>query len=112
QVMAGMGRKAEDLEAVMADVQKSDPRTISTAFYELLTLDLRPQLAQIHAPLLVIAAGDSSTHATITPQVWHAQLDAVPHVDLQVVEGAKHFVMLDAPDKFYALVDGFLAKAP
>ncbi len=39
---------------------------------------------------------------------WHAQTDAVPHEQLVCVDGAKHFVMLDQPDRFYALLDDFL----
>ncbi len=110
QFMTSMITKPDDLEHVMVDVEKSDPTTIGQAFYDLFTLDLRPQLATIKVPLLIIAAGDNGEHSDTTPALWHKQIDAVPHVDLQVVAGAKHFVMLDTPDAFYSLVDGFLAK--
>ncbi len=112
QFMTSMITKPADLDRVMVDVEKSDPTTIGQAFYDLFTLDLRPQLAMIKVPLLIVAAGDNGEHSDMTPALWHKQIDAIPHVDLQVVPGAKHFVMLDAPDAFYALVDGFLAKAP
>ncbi len=111
QFMTSMITKPDDLDHTMVDVEKSDPTTIGQAFYDLFTLDLRPQLATIKVPLLVVAAGDNGEHSDTTPALWHKQLDAVPHVDLHVVAGAKHFVMLDTPDEFYSLVDGFLAKA-
>jgi pimeloyl-ACP methyl ester carboxylesterase len=41
---------------------------------------------------------------------WHAQVDAIPHVDLEFVGGAKHFVMLDQPEVFDGLLDKALAK--
>ena len=112
QFMTSMITSPKDLENVMVDVEKSDAATIGQAFYDLFTLDLRPQLATIKVPLLVVAAGDNGEHSDTTPAAWHKQIDAIPHVDLEVVASAKHFVMLDTPDRFYALVDGFLAKAP
>ena len=47
-----------------------------------------------------------------TIEELHKKLnDAIPHHDLQIVAGAKHFVMLDKPDEFYALVDKALTPA-
>jgi pimeloyl-ACP methyl ester carboxylesterase len=68
--------------------------------------DLRADLSKIAVPVLIVGAGDShgAPHEAIEA-VWHTQIDAIPHHDLKIVDGAKHFVMLDKPDAFYALLD-------
>jgi pimeloyl-ACP methyl ester carboxylesterase len=85
---------------------KSDQTTVANAFAELMSKDLRGDLGKITVPVLIVAAGDSQGEPRDKLEaVWHAQVDAIPHHDLQIVDGAKHFVMIDKPDAFYALVD-------
>jgi N-formylmaleamate deformylase len=108
--MKDMVTKPADLDRVMVAVAKSDPSTVATAFEELFTTDLRPKASAISVPVLIVAAGDNrgATRAQVE-DTWHKQIDAIPHHQLEVVDGAKHFVMLDQPDAFYKLLDGFLA---
>jgi pimeloyl-ACP methyl ester carboxylesterase len=99
----------QKLAMIEAAGDKSDQTTVANAFAELLGKDLRPDLGKITVPVLIVAAGDSHGQPKEKLEaVWHAQIDAIPHHDLQIVEGAKHFVMLDKPDEFYALVDNAL----
>jgi pimeloyl-ACP methyl ester carboxylesterase len=85
---------------------KSDQTTVANAFAELMGKDLRGDLGKITVPVLIVAAGESHDESREKIEaVWHAQVDAIPHHDLQIVDGAKHFVMIDKPDAFYALVD-------
>jgi pimeloyl-ACP methyl ester carboxylesterase len=99
----------QKLAIIEAAGDKSDQTTVANAFAELLGKDLRPDLGKITVPVLVVAAGDSHGQPREAIEaVWHAQIDAIPHHDLHVVDGAKHFVMLDKPDEFYALVDNAL----
>ena len=96
----------QKLAILEASGDKSDQTTVANAFAELMGKDLRPDLGKITVPVLVVAAGDSHGEPRDKIEaVWHAQIDAIPHHELQVVDGAKHFVMLDKPDAFYALVD-------
>jgi N-formylmaleamate deformylase len=89
---------------------QSDPRTVSNAMLFLFTTDLRPELAKIQAPVLVVAA-DTNGEVPRRPleASWRAQVDAIPRHEIVFVEHAKHFVMLDQPAAFQGALDRFLA---
>lgn len=110
QFLATMATKPDDLAMLDDAAAKSDQTTVANAFAELMTKDLRADLPKIQVPAMVIAAGKMGM---VGPEdlkaSWHAQIDAIPHVDFEVVDGAKHFVMLDQPEAFYALIDKALA---
>ena len=105
-----MASKPDDIAMLDAAAAQSDQATIANAFAEVMGKDLRADLPKIQVPAMVIAAGEMGM---LTPdQVkagWHAQIDAIPHVDFELVDHAKHFVMLDQPEAFYALIDKALA---
>jgi pimeloyl-ACP methyl ester carboxylesterase len=73
------------------------------------TTDLRPDLAKIQAPVLVVAA-DTNGDVPRGPleASWRAQIDAIPRHEIVFVEHSKHFVMLDQPAAFQASLDRFL----
>ena len=102
--------KDSDVDKVVTRAGQSDPGSVGQAFYELFTNDLRPDLPKIKIPVLIVAAGLGPVPRDQLEAVWHAQIDPIPDKRLVFVDGAKHFVMLDQPEKFYALVDEFLAK--
>jgi pimeloyl-ACP methyl ester carboxylesterase len=88
---------------------KSDPKTTGDAMFFLLQTDLRPEVAKISTPFLAIVAdGNGQIPRAALDASWHAQIDAIPHHELVVIEHSKHFVMLDQPDAFYAALDKFL----
>lgn len=87
---------------------KSDQATVANAFAELLAKDLRADLPKVTMNVTIVAAGESGDPNETRDKVeatWKAQVDAIPHHELVVVDGAKHFVMLDKPDAFYAQLD-------
>lgn len=85
-------------------IAKSDRQTMGDAIFELVKTDLRPQLAQIHAPLLLVLADGGYQ------QIYRAQVEPIPQHEVVVVPHAKHFVMLDAPDALATAIDHFVAK--
>jgi N-formylmaleamate deformylase len=111
QTMATMITKPDDVAHMLTESMRSDHGTMATAVAELIALDLRADLAKIKVPVVIIA---SSVSERANPDqlavAWHAQIDAIPHVDFESVAQAKHFVMLDQPDAFYALIDKALAR--
>ena len=109
QFLATMVTRPADLDHLADAAGRSDAGTVANAFSELLSKDLRPDLAKVTMPVLVIAAGDGGFPHDQIEKVWRTQIDPIRGVELHVVDGAKHFVMLDQPDAFYALVDAFLA---
>jgi pimeloyl-ACP methyl ester carboxylesterase len=99
-------------ERVVAEAGKSDPQTSGVAFREMIGKDLRPGLANITTKVTVVAATNQGPDVTREglEAAWHAQVDAIKGVEIKFVENARHFVMLDQPEAFFAIVDAALAR--
>ncbi len=95
---------------VSAAAELSSPRTTADAFYEMMTLDLRPRLGELRAPILVIETLGNRVDEprAALEQSWHRQLDRLPRATLLVVPESRHYVMFDAPDVFFRALDAFL----
>jgi amino acid adenylation domain-containing protein len=96
----------------------SDPKTVSNAMYELLGEDLRPQLSKITVPVLVLgswsgqheqlgASGMDVPRAKFE-QTFEEQYQGLRTLHFAMADTARHFIMLDDPQWFFAQVDGFL----
>jgi pimeloyl-ACP methyl ester carboxylesterase len=110
QFFAGMITKPEDLDRFVAEAAKSDIETYATAMAELLSKDLRPDLAKITTKVTVIAAGNGTEPRPTLEQAWHTQIDPIKGSELHFVDDAKHFVMLDQPSAFFVQLDQALAR--
>ena len=93
---------------------RSTQKAAAEAFYEMMMLDLRGGIPKIRAPVLVLL---STVH--IPKSAWpdydrmfRDQLAPIPHHEIVVIEGARHYVMFDAPGEFFRRVDTFLATLP
>ncbi len=104
--LAGMITKPEDVERIAADADRSDPRIVAQAVYEIMTTDLRPQLPAIHAPVWLIEAGNLPG----MPEAYAAQIATAPDHRLVVAATARHFVMLDDPAIVEHTLGELLAK--
>ena len=107
--LGSMISKPDDLDRIAAATAKSDRETFATAFAEMMTKDLRPDLPKITTKVTIIAAGDQGVPRPQLEAAWHTQIDAIKGASFHIVDSAKHFVMLDQPDAFYALIDQALA---
>jgi pimeloyl-ACP methyl ester carboxylesterase len=105
-IFGAMAAHPERLAPVLGLVARSDRTAIGDAIYEQYTTDLRPQLAKIRAPVLVVLADGS-----LAPSL-RKQAESVAHHTIVQVPNAKHFVMLDEPEAFDAAIDAFLGKTP
>jgi pimeloyl-ACP methyl ester carboxylesterase len=73
--------------------------------------DVLDQLAAIRCPTLVcVGELDPITPVAAAREVVDALPDEVGR--LEVFEGAGHFMWRDAPDRFWPLVDDFVARVP
>jgi pimeloyl-ACP methyl ester carboxylesterase len=100
-----------DLVASLGD--KSDPKAVGQAFYDIVTTDLRPGLKSIQSPVLLIgsdAMAPDEAQKTKTHEAYSAQIATVPHHKLVFAPGARHFIQLDAPDFFYREIETFLKE--
>jgi N-formylmaleamate deformylase len=100
-----------DLVASLGD--KSDPKAVGQAFFDLVTTDLRPDLKSIQSPVLLIgsapADGGDEMKATIK-KAYGEQIATVPRHKLVFAPTARHFIQLDDPDFFYRETETFLKE--
>ena len=71
------------------------------------TLDLRPLLAKISAPTLVLAGqSDFITTAAMARDI--ARL--IPGAELEIFENSGHFAVVEEPDRFNEAIRAFLMR--
>jgi N-formylmaleamate deformylase len=103
----------ENVDKVASLGDKSDPKAVGQAFYDLVTTDLRPGLKSIQEPVLLIGSASGATNDAMQAQIQQAygtQIAAIPDHKLVFAPKARHFIQLDDPDFFYAQVESFLKE--
>jgi 3-oxoadipate enol-lactonase len=85
-----------------------DPGTFHGACAALAALDLRPRLAELKLPVLVLVGEMDEA----TPPPMSKELAAgLPDARLVVLPGCAHVPQLQAPEAFLAAISGFLAES-
>ena len=102
----------DKVELALGWAMTSDPDTSGEAMYEMMITDLRPTLAQITSPVLVVASAPDGPYQKNIPKIYGDQYAGLANKRLVVAEHAKHFVMWDAPAFLYQEADAFLAQHP
>lgn len=89
----------------------SDGRTMGRAFEEMMTTDLRAEVAAIRTGVLLIAAADglSPDQQERVLARYESQVSRVPRHRVVLAKNARHFVMLDDPAFLFSAMDSFLA---
>ena len=107
-----MGSTSDALEAWVG-WQGGDSRVLAQSLYEVMTVDLRPNLARIAAPVTVVygwSRREDSPRYQLQSS-WRQAYRGLPRpARLVPIEGAEHMVMIDQPVRFMAAVDAFLAS--
>jgi len=93
------------LPILFTDAARAGPITILKAARELLTTDIRGQLARIHAPTLVLWGAND---AIVPLELGQRLADALPNAGLVVIEDAGHNPMWDRAEAFNRVVLDFL----
>ena len=115
-----MVTKPADLDTITEWGLKSDPKTVYDSMLELYGSDLRPSLAKIASPALVLgtwtglhdqtkAYGMNVTKEMVA-ETFRQQYQTLPKLHFALSETSRHFIMFDDPDWFYARLDAFLAN--
>jgi len=105
--------KADDLAKLSA---RSDPASTGRYAADVLMLDLRPGLASIQAPLLVISpfheldASQQGVSESAKADYYRALLEGAPRVQVVSVAPARHFAMIDQPEKVIEAIRRFLVE--
>ncbi|RYG67316.1 alpha/beta hydrolase [bacterium] len=112
--LASQIKSPKEAEAILKDSARSDPATVMNAMSEMMLTDLRPSNARITAPVLLLAAGDwakTPEQRTMLTRAYEAQVAGVKTARVVPFWEARHFIMFDAPERFYGEVEDFLAKS-
>lgn len=110
QTIVGMVR-TEPLRAQIAGHSlSSDPATSGQAMYDLITTDLRPDLARIKTPLTVLYVTPNGAPVTDAQMDEYYKLSYAnaPQAVLKRIPESYHFIMLDAPMEFRKELKDFL----
>jgi pimeloyl-ACP methyl ester carboxylesterase len=88
----------------------SDAKTAGKAVAEMMTTDIRGDVARIKTPVLMFMSGFGMTpeQRTFALGSYRAQLAPVANARVIPVENSRHFIMLDEPAFFYNAVTDFL----
>lgn len=88
----------------------SDPATVGRAVAEMMTTDLRRDVARITQPVLLVMAAGALPEPVRAPMLasYRAQVAAAPNARVVVAENARHFVMLDDPEFLVDAIATFL----
>jgi pimeloyl-ACP methyl ester carboxylesterase len=112
QTIAGMVRTEALRPQIVEHSLASDPAASGQAMYDLITTDLRPDVARIKVPLTVLyvlPAGAPLTEAQIE-QYYAMSYAGAPQAVLKRIPDSYHFIMLDAPEAFRSELKAFLAR--
>jgi pimeloyl-ACP methyl ester carboxylesterase len=114
-----MAKGAEDLATIKTWGLGTDQRTGAEAMADLMSFDLREDIARVNTPTLVLGTwaglheqlkqyGITVTRDQIT-QTFATQYTKLPKLHFAMAETARHFIMFDDPQWFFQQVDGFMA---
>ena len=107
----GLARDPAARVAMVEWAMASDRRALATAIHEVMTTDVRPGLAAMTTPVTALYASDADggAPAAMADALWGREYATLPGVKLIRVDGSRHFIMADQPQRFAELVDQFLA---
>jgi pimeloyl-ACP methyl ester carboxylesterase len=114
-----MATSPSDLETIKQWGLGTDQRTSGEAMADLMSIDLRDDVARITMPTLVLGTwaglhdqlakyGMTLSRADVV-QTFQQQFTKVPRLHFALAETARHFIMFDDPTWFFAQIDPFLA---
>jgi len=112
----GLTRDPQRVETLTVWGNASDRTITAEAMYEMMTTDLRPQLAQIRVPTLVLGSWAAYAPYGATKEstagIFKAQYAKLEGVRIELSEGGYHFLMWDDPQWLQAQVRGFIGGSP
>ncbi|MEE2850065.1 MAG: alpha/beta hydrolase [Pseudomonadota bacterium] len=112
QTAAGYSRNPATQADIVAWSLATDRHAMASAMKDVMTTDARPGLADMTTPVTALYAADADggAPAAVADAMWTREYAALPGVTLIRVDGSRHFIMADQPERFAELVDAFLAK--
>ena len=112
QTIASMVKTETLRSGPVADSLASDPVVSGRAMYDLMTTDLRPELANIDTPLSVLWAMPPSAPITQDQmaEFYRMSYSNAPQAMVTFVPDSYHFIMFDAPVVYREILHQFLGE--
>ncbi|MEO9170045.1 MAG: alpha/beta hydrolase [Candidatus Baltobacteraceae bacterium] len=113
QFMSTIGTVDTSFAPALANLTaKSDPKAVAAWVKEDVSTDLRADLSKITIPFMEVMpyASPSPYSQADTLSFYQMLVTGAPHVEVVTVSPARHYAMLDQPEKFDAALTQFLAK--
>jgi len=116
-----MVRATADHDTIKQWGSRSDQRTVADAMADLMSMDVRADVAKITAPALVLGTwiglheqlkkyGVALSRADVV-RTFDEQFAKLPRLHFALTDTARHFIMFDDPQWFFAELDPFLKDA-
>lgn len=104
----GMTTPADKQALIKSWILEADRTTYVYGYTDLLKLDLRPTLASIKVPVLILGA-PFPTKEIVLPN-YEKQYANLTNKTLEIAPGGRHFIMFDQPEWLYKQINNFLPK--
>lgn len=111
QVVTSMLANEAYHDKVLDWSMKSDRATMAYTMNEMMTTDLRDDIAAIEIPVMVLGAWypQSPYPKEQTEALYASQYEKLDKLQLKMADNARHFIMYDSPEWFMSQVKGFLS---
>lgn len=104
----GMSATAEKHEVLKNWILAADRKTYVYGYTDLLKVDVRPSLANIKVPVLILGA-PFPTKEVVAPN-FEKQYATLTNKTLEIAPAGRHFIMFDQPQWLYNQINSFLVK--
>lgn len=110
--MAQMSKSADTRRAIAVWGVASDRGAVARAMYDDMTLDLRPDLAKITTPIVLLFPDYTPVGmpAGMAEPMYKSQFAPAKTIKPALVKDSAHFIMFDQPQAFAEALDAFLAQ--
>jgi pimeloyl-ACP methyl ester carboxylesterase len=110
QAIAGMVRTETLRPVAVAQSMASDASVSGQAYYDLVLLDLRPELTRIKVPMTVLWVKPPAAPLTEAQMADYYRLSyaGAPQAVVKNIPESYHFIMFDQPERFQSEVRDFL----
>jgi pimeloyl-ACP methyl ester carboxylesterase len=110
RAIASMVRTESLRAGPIAQGMASDPAVAAQSMYDLITTDLRPEVASIRAPLTVLWVYPPNAPVSLESMTafYAASYAGAPQAVVRQIPDSYHFIMLDQPEAFQRELRAFL----
>ena len=109
--LSTMSRSKEGRAKVLGWVKRGSNIVAGQVLYEVMPADIRDDLKANKVPLTMLYPinPDSPFPAEMSENLYKSSYKDIPNATLKRIDDSAHFIMLDQPEAFQAVVKGFLA---